>query len=106
MKRLDINPNRLISIARTSPKGFNGFTCSLLAPSAKLLSAYKSNGDTKYYIQKYDEQLAKLDPEELYHSLGTDSILLCWEGPNKFCHRHLVAEWFMKNLITEVGEYL
>ena len=31
--------------------------------------------------------------------------LLCYESPEKFCHRHLVAEWFMEKLGIEVREF-
>ena len=33
---------------------------------------------------------------------GGDTVLLCWEGVNKFCHRHILAEWLDQN-ITELS---
>lgn len=28
---------------------------------------------------------------------GKDICLICYEKPNDFCHRHLVADWFREN---------
>ena len=36
-------------------------------------------------------------PISIIHlSGGRDIVLVCYEGPSKFCHRHLVAEWLNK----------
>lgn len=102
---LVIQPEQLVSIARTCPEGFMGREYKKLAPSYALLQAYKSNGDTQRYIGAYrHEVLSELDPEEVYQELGEDSILLCWEGRDKFCHRHIVADWFHSTLGIEVVE--
>jgi hypothetical protein len=48
----------------------------------------------------------RLDPKEVYDSLGENAVLLCWEKPGYRCHRRLVAEWLEKALgvtITELG---
>lgn len=37
--------------------------------------------------------MQKLNPEEVYQKLD-NSILLCYESNDKFCHRHIVAAWF------------
>ena len=57
---------------------------------------YTQNFDV--YEKIYDEVLNKLDPhrvvEHLYEiSRGKDVALVCYEAPDKFCHRHLVADW-------------
>jgi len=56
---------------------------------------------TKIYIGYF---LDNLDAAKVYQELGNDAILLCWERPNKFCHRHIVAEWLSKSLNIQVNE--
>ena len=34
-----------------------------------------------------------LDPHEVYKYLD-NKILLCYERPEDFCHRHIIANWF------------
>ena len=53
------------------------------------------SGDTETYTNMYDGILAKLDPQRVLRDLN-DAIVLCWEKPGKFCHRHLVAKWLEK----------
>jgi uncharacterized protein (DUF488 family) len=40
----------------------------------------------------------------VFNELGEDAILLCWESPEKFCHRHLVADWLSKKLDIKITE--
>lgn len=71
----------------------------LLAPSQKLLSAAKRGEvDDAAYTRAFNSQLAHFSPHDVYHDLlkatgGTTPVLLCWEAPGAFCHRHLVAQW-------------
>jgi len=66
---------------------------------------YKIDGNQKNYTEKYQtEILDKLDPAQVYKELGENAILLCWEGPKKFCHRQLIAKWFKEKLGIEVTE--
>ena len=37
-----------------------------------------------------------------YNNKNFDIVLLCYEKPDEFCHRHLVAEWFNRNGIYVV----
>ncbi len=30
---------------------------------------------------------------------------MCWEAPDKFCHRHIVSEWLSLSLGVKVEEY-
>ena len=52
-------------------------------------------------IVKY---LEKLDPYIVCLALNGNAVLLCWEKPFEFCHRHLVAEWLNNNLNCGVRE--
>jgi len=51
----------------------------------------------------HQEVLSKLNPADVYRDLK-DSVLLCWEGPSKFCHRHIVASWLEAELGVIVTE--
>lgn len=60
--------------------------------------------NNRYYVQEYWNQvLQKLNPKEVYQELD-NSILLCYESNDKFCHRHIVAAWFEILLGVKVPE--
>lgn len=60
--------------------------------------------NNRYYIEQYYLQvLSKLDPEDIYQKLD-NSVLLCYEETDQFCHRHIVAEWFQLLLDIHVPE--
>jgi hypothetical protein len=92
----------LVSICRKVPTWFNVPCKSYkpLQPSWDLVMSYRSGKITKqeYTNQYYDEFLNRLDPARTYQELGEDAILLCYEAPLEFCHRHIVAKWLMDNL--------
>ena len=91
----------LISISGDRGKRalYDGVCMSNLSPKMSFWGKWHSNigkiseeENTKYYIREYyKEVLSKIDPEELYNELIDNSILLCYEDNNEFCHRHLVA---------------
>ena len=60
--------------------------------------------DKEYTFLYYKHTLDYLDPEKVYNDLGDDSILLCWEKPGLFCHRHIVSNWFKQILGIDVKE--
>ena len=108
-------PNDLypFSIARFKPKWFTGTTILELIPSLILLrwwrASDKSDEAKEKYIKMYNLQLTEKDPHRLATLLQQKCgdkipVLLCFEKPDEFCHRHLVAEWFNKNEI-ECKEY-
>lgn len=98
------NPNA-VSIAAKAPDGFKGRQYKKLAPKYWFFKRYKEDGDKKFYTEQYYiEVLNHLDPQEVFEELGENAVLLCWEGPNKFCHRRLVAEWLERSLGVKVSE--
>lgn len=112
LKKIDkkIEP---ISISQFTPKGIHIFSMEELAPSKELLNWWKNCEQTKEdeqnYIDKYNQQLCSLNPQDIQSKLyelscGKDVVLLCYEKPTDFCHRHLVATWFNENNI-ECKEY-
>jgi hypothetical protein len=95
-----------VSIAAKCPSGFSGRQYKKLAPKYWFFKKYKLDGDEKFYREQYHKEvLSKLDAETVFNELGSDAVLLCWETPEKFCHRHLVAEWLTKELNIIVEEY-
>lgn len=104
---------KLISISRTiSPWVFKVIPehrlthLPILAPSWNLLLDYKNgNITTEEYCITYNNYLLCLDPQQIYDVLQDDCILLCYESPKEFCHRHLVADWFNRTLDLDVKEF-
>ncbi|MCD6434899.1 MAG: hypothetical protein J7L15_00700 [Clostridiales bacterium] len=92
------NPSA-VSIAAKSPDFYKGREYKKLSPKYWFFKKYKEDGDKEFYIEQFQKEvLDKLDPNEVYAELGEDAILLCWESSEKFCHRHLVAEWLSLSL--------
>lgn len=81
-----------------------------LAPSWSIFKDYKETYDTEVYEKRFVNEV--LPNINLKHKLkewqeisGNDKFaLLCYETPNDFCHRHIVAEAF-NEIGFEVKEY-
>ena len=59
----------------------------------------------EWYIQRYNETvLSKLDPNKVVEELGDGAVMLCYEKPGDFCHRHLIADWIEVNTGIKVSE--
>jgi hypothetical protein len=98
------NPNA-VSIAGKCPDFFNGREYKKLAPKFWFFMKYKNDGDKDFYTEQYyKEVLSRLDPKQVYEELGENAVLLCYERPNSFCHRHIVADWLEKELGIKVKE--
>jgi hypothetical protein len=99
--------NRAVSIALKSPDWYKGREYKRLAPPYWLLEDYHKNKDIESYsFYYYSDVLSRLNPCEIVNELGDDVILLCWESPSDFCHRHLVSEWLNKELDLGIEEYI
>ena len=96
-----------VSIAGKSPDFYKGREYKKLAPKYWFFKKYKEDGDEEFYTEHYyKEVLDKLSAKEVFRELGENSVLLCWEKYDKFCHRHLVAEWLSKELGIEINEVI
>ena len=100
-----------VSIALKTPDWYNGLEYKKLAPTWDILSAWKSGehkGDIDYYTKHFEDdvldgiyfQKALNELEELTKVKQDKIILLCYEKPSDFCHRHIVAEWLGKDGIS------
>ncbi|MEE3343392.1 MAG: hypothetical protein VZS44_04825 [Bacilli bacterium] len=82
-----------------------------LAPKESFFRVWRNNtgkisekDNNEYYIREfYYNVLKDLDPREVYHEID-NSILLCYEQNNKFCHRHIVAAWLELFLNIDILE--
>ena len=98
------NPNA-VSIAAKAPVWYTGREYKKLAPWFQTRMNYKETGNREAYTEEYvNGVLAKLNPLTVYNELGKDAILICFEGTDGFCHRHLVAKWFKEKLDIIVKE--
>ena len=104
----------LVSVARTRPwflpKELLVWYLSDLAPTGEIIGA-KDN--PKVYEKKYNEEiLSKTSAQEILRKLERYAeleckekvALLCYESPEKFCHRHIVAKWLGDALGVRIEE--
>lgn len=93
-----------ISISGKAPDWYDGLQYKKLAPKWAFFNEWKNGshkGDNDYYISNFDALvLGHLTVEGVLTDLKNLSggeldkvILLCYEKPFDFCHRHLVANW-------------
>ena len=100
-----------ISICGKAPEWYRGLQYKKLAPKYEFFIEWKKNHDNDYYIEHFNlEVLNKLDINIVLQELNRmsnnkDIVLLCYEKPSDFCHRHLVANWFNQNNI-KCEEYI
>ncbi len=95
-----------ISIALYPSRYFRYDKLAELAPTKEILSL-KDN--PHLYTMRYKIMLSKLDARKIYNKIeslskGKDVVLLCYEKPPQFCHRHLVAQWLDEQLGVGVKE--
>ena len=114
-----------VSICGKAPEWFNGLQYRKLAPKYSFFVKWKENHDNDYYIEHFhDEVLRNLDAIKILHEISdlrpceikarisskiwrdpnVHIALVCYEKPDDFCHRHLVADWLSRNGV-ECKEY-
>lgn len=92
-----------ISIARHTPAWFDGQRIEILAPNEHTRAKYNFDGNKERYTREYtNDVLQYLYAPKLVQILevrsgGKDVVLLCYESPEKFCHRHLLSNWLNQN---------
>lgn len=100
----------LLSISRTKPEFAKScIDIPQLFPSDKILWDHKKGKiDEMEYTSKYLDQLNELGVDRIIKMIqifGDNVVLLCWESPEKFCHRHILADYINKNSNINVEEF-
>ena len=101
-------PDNIVPITNCgkAPDWYTGIQYKKLAPKYDFFVKWKQNNDNNYYIKCFIEQvLSKLNAkdveQELYKlSNNKDVVLICYEKPENFCHRHIVSAWLNYNRIN------
>ena len=100
-----------ISICGKPPYWWRGREYKKLAPKYEFFKVWKQTHDNDYYVEQFNKQvLNNLNSaqvvNELFQMVPNDYTvaLVCYEKPNQFCHRHLVADW-LRSAGYEVSEY-
>ena len=112
--KLNKDENILICISRYIPKWVDKDSMLhllSLAPSEQLLKDYKANKVTEeqfkeQYIKGLDENIGLGNLLNYFKEIEQDSsknnidvYLICYEAPDKFCHRHILAD-LLKDVIS------
>jgi len=111
VKEYEANGLTPVGISGWSPDGWTGKTYKKLAPKYVWWKEWHDkNLSTQWYITQYHNTvLNKLNPVTVAKDLqkmGDNVVLLCFETPDKFCHRHLVADWLNATRVADVREYI
>ena len=98
----------VVSIARFPPGSCKGILD--FAPSEYLVRGYKSGilseEDYKHcYIKMLDNLPVSLVLELVNLLKEGNYALCCFCGKDKFCHRHLLAEWLNRNYECKIKEF-
>ena len=109
-KNLGLEP---IAISGKRPDFYDGLYYSEFAPRWETFKKWKDKDITNEgYAEEYRKYLDTLDKEEIkkdfkpyMNSPKNHVILLCYEKPSDFCHRHILAKWLFENIGIEVAEY-
>jgi uncharacterized protein YeaO (DUF488 family) len=111
-KELEAAGITCIGICAITPSWFKGPNFACVAPSKDILFEYKANPDKERYIQRYTNEVLCIlkDPQIfvnglIYCSGGKDVAMLCYEKPEDFCHRHILADFLNKHLNLGIEEY-
>lgn len=101
-----------IAICGKVPDWYAGLQYKKLAPKYGFFMEWKKNQDNDFYKEHYNsEVLNLLDASSVVNELyglirkhcnvltcpNVDIALICYEKPDDFCHRTLVADWLNEN---------
>ena len=101
-----------ISRDRGIGAGYQGLCFPPLAPKLSFWNEWHNNigkiaeeENNYFYIKNYYNLVLKqLDSKEIVKLFNKDTIFLCYENNDEFCHRHIVAYWLEKELGIKVPE--
>ncbi len=95
-----------ISVSAFTPKYLAPMkSLNYLAPKYNMLKMSESQ-----YTPKYREILKSCIPSKVIKDIeslteGEDCALMCYEKPEDFCHRQMIAKWLTQNTEYEVKEW-
>jgi uncharacterized protein (DUF488 family) len=100
------NGDNGVAVCLFPPLTWTGPVYNSLAPRRSDFYAIKRGLiNEEQYEENYKKYiLSKLNPKEVYEELK-DSVLLCFETSDEFCHRHIISKWIWENLKIEVTEW-
>lgn len=108
LKELNYTP---ISICGKPPCFYNGLEMKILAPKYSFFKEWKENkiNNDDYIKLYYNLVLKNMNPKEIYNIFFQKSnqnkvVLLCYEKPFDFCHRHIISVWFNHFLKINIPE--
>lgn len=97
-----------ISISVKPPRWYPRMAHNVdLAPTWELVDAYKKGDiDANQYTVRYLELLEERGKtaQEIVDSLPEGAVLLCYEKPSDFCHRHVAAQWLREGSDVQITE--
>ena len=109
--------NNLVCVAGYAPKFFYDIPDARFIPELAPKRCwwriwhdkFKDNPNSPESIEWYtniyrDTVLSNLNPTNVVGELGDNAVMLCYEKPGDFCHRHLIADWISKNTGITVEE--
>ena len=127
LKNLNHKTSCPIAICGKSPDGYKGLEYKKLAPKWWFFKEWKESHDNNFYIENFNKEVLSVTTpsrvmtdirnliafvygvemidfsERWWENVSYDIYLVCYEKPEDFCHRHLVADWLTANGI-EVKE--
>lgn len=107
MKKLSANGVLPICVALYKPRFFTGVQLQNVAPTRYMLSPACSEQE---YIKLYNGILSRLNAFQVLNQIktlsgGRNIALCCYEKPDDFCHRHILAQWLSKETGTPITEF-
>ena len=100
------------AISRKAPDWYKGKEIDFLAPTWEIVMGSKEGRISHdQYAEMYLDLLNQrkfipLTFMEWIESLECDVYLLCYEAPNEFCHRRVLAEYIEQDTGIKVPEWL
>ena len=114
-RKLDKNKYIAVSIARITPVGID-IKVEEFAPEKSTLFNYKNGKiNEEQYTKEYTEQLDELFDDgimvntlsrlnNLEKRYNKEVVLLCYEGKEKFCHRHILSKYINDKFNLDIRE--
>ena len=94
-----------IGVALWPPRFFRGISMKQVAPKRYMLN--DSLTDEEYIGMYRNDVLRFVDAKSFIRQLeeagrGMDVALCCFEKPNEFCHRHILAQWLKEQTGVDI----